>query len=70
MVFMQPALAPMIGGPWLLSKWNHAIDAPGARATAVSQLRYLETTAAKWLFFQEKATSQDICKGMRIVEPL
>jgi hypothetical protein len=37
---------------------------------AVIQLLYLETVAAKWLFSQEKATSHDICKGMRIVEPL
>jgi hypothetical protein len=33
-------------------------------------LQYLETIAAKWLFSQEKATSHDICKSMRIVEPL
>jgi hypothetical protein len=38
--------------------------------TAVPQLLYLETIAAKWLFSQEKATSHEICKGMRIVEPL
>jgi hypothetical protein len=36
----------------------------------VPQLLYLEATAAKWLFSQEKATSHDIRKGMRIVEPL
>ena len=40
------------------------------QATAVPQLLYLETIAAKWLFSQEKATSHDTCKGMRIVEPL
>jgi hypothetical protein len=36
----------------------------------VPQLLYLETIAAKWLFSQEKATSHDISKGKRIVEPL
>jgi hypothetical protein len=38
-------------------------------ATAVPQLPYLEAIAAKWIFSQEKATSHDICKGNRIVEP-
>jgi hypothetical protein len=33
-------------------------------------LQYLETIAAKWLFSQEKASSHDIGKGMRIVEAL
>jgi hypothetical protein len=33
-------------------------------ATAVPELLYLETTAAKWLFLQEKATSYDFRKDM------
>jgi hypothetical protein len=38
--------------------------------TAVPQLLYLETIAAKWLFSQARATLHDICDGIRIVEPL
>jgi hypothetical protein len=40
------------------------------RRTAVPQLLYVEAIAIKWLFSQEKATSHEISKGMRIVEPL
>ena len=38
--------------------------------TALPQLLYLETIAAKWLCSQEKAIAHDISKGMKIVEPL
>jgi hypothetical protein len=39
-------------------------------ATAVPQLLYPETTAAKWLFPQEKATLHGAEKDTLIVEPL
>jgi hypothetical protein len=38
--------------------------------TAVLQLRYTETHAAKWIFPQEKATFYDPGKGIFIGEPL
>jgi hypothetical protein len=38
--------------------------------TAVPQLLYPETTAAEWLFPQEKATLHDAGEGTLIVEPL
>ena len=38
--------------------------------TAVPQLLYPETTAAKWLFPQEKATLHGAGKDTLIVEPL
>jgi hypothetical protein len=40
------------------------------QATAVPQLLYPETTTAKWLFPQEKATSHGAGKDTLIVEPL
>jgi hypothetical protein len=39
-------------------------------STAVPQLLYPETTAAEWLFPQEKATLHDAGEGTLIVEPL
>jgi hypothetical protein len=52
----------------------HCFERAGAclvlTATAVPQLLYPETTAAKWLFPQEKATSHGAGKDTLIVEPL
>jgi hypothetical protein len=47
-----------------------AEGAEPVRATAVPQLLYPETTTAKWLFPQEKATSHGAGKDTLIVEPL
>jgi hypothetical protein len=46
-----------------MANCNHA-------PTAVPQLLYPETTAAEWLFPQEKATLHDAGESTLIVEPL